>query len=121
MARVSTKTIQTVRHVYLTRTVARKFSIGGLCVSAGCFGFVRRGLTLQKLTKSQLIYNVSCFSLGGLGAFLGGLSPQKPPWDGTVPDYYDSAANVTNSAFYSNCVTASGSIATSKQKHPVIL
>jgi len=34
-----------------------------------------------------------------------------------LPDYHDSAANVTNSAFYSNRVTASGPIATSKQKH----
>jgi len=37
-----------------------------------------------------------------------------------LPDYHDSAANVTNSAFYSNCVAVSGPIATSKQKHPVI-
>jgi len=36
-------------------------------------------------------------------------------------DYRDRAANVANSAFYSNRVTASGPIATSKQKHPVIL
>jgi len=36
-------------------------------------------------------------------------------------DYHDSAANVANSAFYSNHVTASRPIATSKQKHPVIL
>jgi len=36
-------------------------------------------------------------------------------------DYHDSAANVANSAFYSNRVTASIVIATSKQKHPVIL
>ena len=38
-----------------------------------------------------------------------------------LPGYHDSAANVTNSAFYSNCVTVSGSIATCKQKHPIIL
>jgi len=38
-----------------------------------------------------------------------------------LPDYHDSAANMTNSVFYSNCVTASGPIATSNQKHPVIL
>jgi len=31
-----------------------------------------------------------------------------------LPDYHGGAANVTNSAFYSNCVTASGPIATSK-------
>jgi len=35
-------------------------------------------------------------------------------------DYHDSAANVVNSAFYSNCVTTSRLISTSKQKHPVI-
>ena len=34
-----------------------------------------------------------------------------------LPDYHDIAANVANSAFYSDCVQ----IATSKQKHPVIL
>jgi len=38
-----------------------------------------------------------------------------------LPDYHDSAANVTNLAFYSNCVTANGRIATSKQEHPAIL
>jgi len=36
-------------------------------------------------------------------------------------DYHDSVANVANSAFYSNRVIASRPIATSKQKHPVIL
>jgi len=36
-------------------------------------------------------------------------------------DYHDSAANVANSAFCSNRVTASRSIQTSKHKHPVIL
>ena len=35
-------------------------------------------------------------------------------------DYHDSAANVTNSAFYSNHVIASVPIATSKQKRPRI-
>jgi len=57
------------------RTVARKFSIGGLCISAEGVGFVRGVLTLKKLTKSQLIYSVSCFNLGKLGASFGGLSP----------------------------------------------
>jgi len=38
-----------------------------------------------------------------------------PPW------HYDSAAKVANSAFYSNRVTASRSIATFKQKHPDML
>jgi len=37
------------------------------------------GLTLQKLKKSQLIYSVSCFSLGGLGALFGGANPPKAP------------------------------------------
>jgi len=36
-------------------------------------------------------------------------------------DYHDSAANVINTAFYFNYVTASGPIDTSKQKHPVML
>jgi len=36
-------------------------------------------------------------------------------------DYHDGAANVANSAFYSNRVTASRPIATSRQKHPSIL
>jgi len=36
-------------------------------------------------------------------------------------DYHDCAANVANSVFYSNRVTASRPIATFKQKHPVIL
>ena len=36
-------------------------------------------------------------------------------------DSQNSAADVANSAFYSNHVTTSRPIATSKQKHPVIL
>jgi len=48
------------------RTVARKFSIGGLCSSVG-------GLDIIKLTKIPLIYSVSCFNLGGNCSFvLGG-------------------------------------------------
>jgi len=43
---------------------------GGLLVCAG-------DLTLQKLTKGQLIYSVSCFSLEGLGALFGGAKPPK--------------------------------------------
>ena len=63
----------------IARTVARKFSIGG-------FAFVRwGGLTFQKLTKTQLIYSVSCLNLGGLGALFGGTWPSKalPRGDGT--------------------------------------
>jgi len=33
----------------------------------GGFAFLREGLTLKKMTKTQLIYSVSCFNLGGLG------------------------------------------------------
>jgi len=36
-------------------------------------------------------------------------------------DYHDSAANVANSVFHSNRVTASRPIATSKQNNPVML
>ena len=50
----------------VNRTVARKFSIGGLCVRLG-------GLDIIILTKTPLIYSVSRFNLGGL-------SPPKPPW-----------------------------------------
>jgi len=36
------------------------------------------------MTKSQLIYSISCFNLGGLEFCSGGLSTQKPPrGDGT--------------------------------------
>ena len=60
------------------RNVARKFSIGGLCV---CF----RGLDIMKLTKTPLIYSVSLFNLWSLELCLGGLSPPKPPrGDGTA-------------------------------------
>jgi len=56
----------------VAETVARKFSIGEVCVSAGGLWVYAGGLTLQKLTKSQLIYSVSCFSLGGLKLCLRG-------------------------------------------------
>jgi len=46
---------------------------------------VRGGLTLQKLTKTQLLHSVSFFNLGGLELCLEGLSPQKSPrGDGTA-------------------------------------
>jgi len=54
--------------------VARKFSIGGLCVCAG-------GLDIPKLTKTQLIYSVSRFNLGELGVLFGEVRPTKAsPW-----------------------------------------
>jgi len=55
----------------------------------GSFAFLRGGLTLQKLTKSHLIYSVSCFNLGGLGAFFGGDKPPKAPCgDGTGATFF---------------------------------
>ena len=49
-------------------------SAGGICVCA-------EGLDIIKLSKIPLIYSVSRFNLGGLGALFGGLSPpQPPPW-----------------------------------------
>jgi len=48
------------------RTVARKSSIGELCVCA------EGGLTF-KVDKVALIYNVSYFNLGGLGVLFGGM------------------------------------------------
>jgi len=59
-------------HFVLIRAVAKKFSIGGLCFSAGGLWVCVGGLTLLKLTKSHLIYSVSCVNLGGLGALFGG-------------------------------------------------
>jgi len=60
------------------------FSVRGLCSSAGGF-FVCAGLDFIKLTKTPLIYSVSRFNLGGLGALFGGISPPKPPrGDGTA-------------------------------------
>jgi len=41
---------------------------------------VQRGASHSKLTKVALIYNVSYFNFGGLGALFGGMSPAKPPW-----------------------------------------
>ena len=59
----------------MDRTVARKFLIGRLYISAGGLRVCAGGLTLQKLTKYQFIYSALCFSLGGLGALFVGLSP----------------------------------------------
>jgi len=47
------------KYVLRARTVARKFSIGGLCVCEG-------GLDIIKLTEIPLIYSVLCFNLGKL-------------------------------------------------------
>jgi len=75
--------VSTVFRTYASisnRTIARKFSIGGLCVSAGRALFLWGGLTFQKLTKTYSVYSVSCFNLGGLKLCLGRLNPQKPSW-----------------------------------------
>jgi len=61
--------------VHRGKTVARKFSIGGLCVSAGGFGFVLGGLTLK--LNWFIMFHISIW--GDLELCLGGLSPQKPP------------------------------------------
>jgi len=43
------------------------------------------------LAKTQLIYSVSYFNLGGFGALFGGISPQKPPrGDGTGVEQEDA-------------------------------
>ena len=54
--------------VDIFRIVARKSSTGG-------FTFVQRCLTFYKLSKTALIYSVSYFNLGGLGALFGGIKP----------------------------------------------
>jgi len=53
----------------LTRTVARKFSIGGFAFLRGDFCLCG-GLDTLK-AKTQLIYSVSCFNLGSLELFVG--------------------------------------------------
>ena len=66
------------------RTIAKKFSIGGLYSSAGGICVCAGGLYIIKLSKIPLIYSVSRFTLGGLELCLGGLSPPQPPrCDGT--------------------------------------
>jgi len=52
--------------------VARKSSVGELHVCASW-------LVMENLIKTPLIYSVSCFNLGWLGAFFGRLSPKKAP------------------------------------------
>ena len=53
------------------RTIARKFSMGGVCVCA-------EGFDILKIDKdsTDLCF---MFQLGGLGALFGGHSPQKTP------------------------------------------
>jgi len=54
------------------RTVARKFSIGGLCsCEGGGFSFVRRGWTLKNESKRHL-FIVFHISILGLGTLFGG-------------------------------------------------
>jgi len=55
------------------RTVAGKFSIGGLCSSAGRFFVCAGGLDIVKLTKNPLI--VFHVWIWGLGALFGGAKP----------------------------------------------
>jgi len=45
------------------------------------------------LTKTPLIYSVSHFNLGGLGALFGGKSPPKPP---VATGLYESNTNLTD-------------------------
>jgi len=78
------------------RTVARKFSIGGLCISARGLWACARGLDTQKINKNSTDLYCFMFPFGGLELFLGGLSPQKPPmvtwlpWASTVRGVYFS-------------------------------
>ena len=59
-------------HIYVNSSVARKFSTGRLCSSAWGLFVCAGGLDIINLTKTQLIYSVSRFNLGGLELCLGG-------------------------------------------------
>jgi len=49
------------------------------------------------LTKTQLIYSVSCFHFGGLGALFVGAKPQKPPrGGGTERPLFQSGIGTVN-------------------------
>jgi len=59
------------------------------------------------LTKTQLIYSVSCFNLGGLGAlFRGKNPPEAPRGDGT---------GLVSSDFYYCCTRNSMAVCTACQ------
>jgi len=60
------------------RTVARKFSIGGLCFSAVGFGFVR-GAWHSKNWQNLNWFVVFHFSIWGAWSFVWGAKPPKPP------------------------------------------
>jgi len=65
------------KHVVGFTTVARKFSIGGLCVSAGW-------LDALKIDKNSTDLQCFMFQFGGLGSFVWGAKPPKAPrGDGT--------------------------------------
>ena len=64
----------------LYRTVAGKFSIGGL--------------DIVKLTKTPLNYRVSRFNLGGLGALFGGLSAPNPSLRGEGTGFVSENASL---------------------------
>ena len=79
--------LSTANTVYACgKTVATKFSIGRLCVSAGKALHLCGGLDILKIvTKTTLIYSVSCFHFGYLGVLFGGLSPPKHPMTTGLP------------------------------------
>jgi len=54
------------------------FQYGVFAVLRGDFSFVR-GVDIIKLTKIPLIYSVSLFNFGGLGALFGDAKPTEPP------------------------------------------
>ena len=63
------------------RTVAGKFSIGGLCISAGGFAFVRGGLDILKIDKISSDSLCFMFQFVGLGTLFGGAKRlEAPPW-----------------------------------------
>ena len=68
----------------ICKTVARKSSIGRLCI---CI----RGFDIEKLVKTPLICTVTYFNLGVLGASFGGANPPNPPRDDRTKDMDDES------------------------------
>jgi len=68
----------------VVRTVARKFSVGGFCISAGGICVCVEGLDIPKIDKNSTDLYCFIFQFGRLGDLFVGAKPTKAPrGDGT--------------------------------------